>query len=144
MFLAKDTDSEEAFREILQNIHYQQEKAGVICHEIYETAWDICRDENEKQERLKDLYMPYNMIDVLHKLGNKKTSEYPMKYEYLWMAFLCSCFEKKISHNGDNSISVEYSQKEDLSEVNKVFMQLAYQDWKDWKTGNVCNGCNVR
>ncbi len=144
LFLAKDTDSEEAFEEILQNIHYQQEKAGVICHEIYETAWDICRDENEKQERLKDLYMPYNMIDVLHKLGNKKTSEYPMKYEYLWMAFLCSCFEKKISHNGDNSISVEYSQKEDLSEVNKVFMQLAYQDWKDWKTGNVCNGCNVR
>ena len=129
-------NSGQEFRKILADIPFEKEDVGQICDVIYKNAWDICRRENEKQQKLKELYIPYNMSDVLHKLGNKKTSEYPMKYEYLWMAFICSCFEKQILHNKDKSISVRFSQKNDLSDTDRIFMEIAYQAWKGRRNGS--------
>ena len=129
-------NSGQEFRKILADIPFEKEDVGKICDVIYKNAWDICRRENEKQQKLKELYIPYNMSDVLHKLGNKKTSEYPMKYEYLWMAFICSCFEKQILHNKDKSISVRFSQKNDLSDTDRIFMEIAYQAWKGRRNGS--------
>lgn len=101
------------------------EELSFIINEVETYCWRICKNNQE----LKPVQVPYNLIEVLHALGNKKK----IKYEYLWMAYISCCCNKKVRYE-EKSVCVDYSLKEDLSEVNRFLMQYAYILYKKYSS----------
>lgn len=122
-FINKSNLEDVQFMKILRMSCVYDENIQVqnIVSKVELADWNTCK-ANDKYKQV-----PYNMIDVLHVLGNKKKTEYEIRYKDLWDAFIGSCCEKNIEYV-EKSIQVKYSLKE-LSEVQMILIKYAYYLW---------------